>query len=240
MHALLLTMLALTAGPDGMYGGGRITQSSADIYGTQGGISSGCDTCGQSGCGGHLKQPSIFSGERTTGWFGHMPQTCYDPRYGCYQGNNRHMNRYPAFAGTYYRRPYNYRNVFDYPWHAEMHEPTSMFSYNTVPETGATDVRELGESAIPAPIVSPQEYEAARRAQPQSQYHQTVAKVVTRAEYEAAKRQQAQLSNETVGSGVMNVANSRVQGSSRRTTPPGRFSRDAASPNAVPHSTLRR
>lgn len=45
------------------------------------------------------------------------------------------MNRYPAFHGTFYRDAYNYRNYFDYPWHAEMHEPTSQFSYNTEPNT---------------------------------------------------------------------------------------------------------
>jgi hypothetical protein len=57
-------------------------------------------------------------------------QSCYDPKYGCYGANDRHFQRYPAFHGTFYRRPYNYRNLFDYPWHAELHEPTSLFSYN--------------------------------------------------------------------------------------------------------------
>jgi len=61
---------------------------------------------------------------------GGMPQTCYSPRYGCYPGNARCIHRYPAFHGVYYRRPYNYRNLFDYPWHAELHEPTSLFSYH--------------------------------------------------------------------------------------------------------------
>ena len=61
---------------------------------------------------------------------GGMPQTCYSPRYGCYPGNGRCIHRYPAFHGVYYRRPYNYRNLFDYPWHAQLHEPTSMFSYH--------------------------------------------------------------------------------------------------------------
>lgn len=62
-----------------------------------------------------------------------MPQTCYNPVYGCYP-STRFMHRYPAFAGYYYRRPYNYRHMFDYPWHAELHEPTSHFSYNVVDE----------------------------------------------------------------------------------------------------------
>lgn len=66
---------------------------------------------------------------------GPMPQTCYSPRYGCYPGNSRFIHRYPAFHGAYYRLPYNYRNQFDYPWNAEMHEPTSLYSYNTFDPT---------------------------------------------------------------------------------------------------------
>ena len=61
---------------------------------------------------------------------GPMPQTCYSPRYGCYPGNQRDIHRYPAFHGTYYRRPYIYRNVFDFPWHAEPHEPASYFGHD--------------------------------------------------------------------------------------------------------------
>jgi hypothetical protein len=57
-----------------------------------------------------------------------MPQTCYAPRFGCYPGNNRHMHRYPAFHGYYYRKPYNYRHLFDYPWHARPHEPQGFFA----------------------------------------------------------------------------------------------------------------
>jgi hypothetical protein len=53
------------------------------------------------------------------------------------------MHRYPAFHNYYSREAYNYRHYFDYPWHAGLHEPTSMFSYN-VP----------GES-VPAEVVSP-------------------------------------------------------------------------------------
>lgn len=56
-------------------------------------------------------------------WFGPMPQTCYQPRYGCYPGNPRTIHRYPAFHGYYYRNPYNYRHYFEYPWHAQPNEP---------------------------------------------------------------------------------------------------------------------
>jgi hypothetical protein len=71
-----------------------------------------------------------------------MPQTCYNPTYGCYRGS-RYIHRYPPFHGTFYRRPYNYRTYFDYPWHAQPHEPTSLFSYNTA--------EEAAEEAAPEP-----------------------------------------------------------------------------------------
>lgn len=55
--------------------------------------------------------------------FGPMPQTAYDPNYGCYPGNARTIHRYPAFHGYYYDRPYNYRHYSEYPWNAEIAEP---------------------------------------------------------------------------------------------------------------------
>lgn len=69
-------------------------------------------------------------------YWGPEPQTCYSPRFGCYPGNQRHLHRHSAFHGYYYRRPYNYRLAFDYPWHAGLHEPTSHFSYNVEPPAG--------------------------------------------------------------------------------------------------------
>lgn len=95
-----------------------------------------CDGQCDGGCngGGGRHGRGSRGADGISGWCGPMPQTCYAPRYGCYPGNNRHMHRYPAFHGVYYRRPYNYRNLFDYPWHAELHEPTSLFSYETPEE----------------------------------------------------------------------------------------------------------
>ena len=55
--------------------------------------------------------------------FGPMPQTAYDPNYGCYPGNARTIHRYPAFHGYYYDRPYNYRHYSEYPWNKEITEP---------------------------------------------------------------------------------------------------------------------
>lgn len=66
---------------------------------------------------------SSTSGHWLCDWFGPMPQTCYEPRYGCYPGNARFTNRYPAFHGYYYRAPYNYRHLYEYPWHAAPHHP---------------------------------------------------------------------------------------------------------------------
>jgi len=77
-----------------------------------------------------------------------MPQTCYAPRFGCYAGNDRYMQRYPAFHGSYYRRAYNYRQLFDYPWHAAPHEPQPFFSYQRrKPST---------EEVIPTPYPQPE------------------------------------------------------------------------------------
>jgi hypothetical protein len=127
MNAILLTVIALT-------GAGSDTIS----YGDEAGY---CDSCNGGGHGHH-------DGHHHCDWLGAMPQSCYNPSYGCY-ASTRFMHRYPAFHGYYYRSAYNYRNYFDYPWHAGLHEPTSHFSYN-VP--GAAP----GESVVPpAPVPEP-------------------------------------------------------------------------------------
>ena len=147
MNAVLLTLIAslgATGGP-GYVESHAAYQHGGAIYASAAGEA--CADCGDGDCrNGHCGHGHKPHG----GWCGMMPQTCYNPTFGCY-GDNRHTHRYPAFHGTYYRRPYNYRNVFDYPWHAELHEPTSHFAYN-VEESAAT----LGVPVGPAPIVSPQ------------------------------------------------------------------------------------
>lgn len=135
MNAILLTALAL-----GGANGAAIT-----TVGVGGPSAVASDDCGQ--CGGRHFGRGHGHGAYASCW-GPMPQTCYDPPYGCYPGS-RHMNRYPAFHGTYYRRPYNYRNVFDYPWHADLHEPTSYFSYNVTGDAGG------GRAASRQPTVQP-------------------------------------------------------------------------------------
>ncbi len=92
------------------------------------------------------------------------------------------MNRYPAFHGTYYRRPYNYRNYFDYPWHAKLHEPTSLFTFNVPVEEDDTgdippvpvvsEASHSGQTSVivgPAPMLRPIPEDAAPHvATPQS------------------------------------------------------------------------
>lgn len=70
-------------------------------------------------------------------WYGPMPQTNYNPHYGCYPGAARTMNRYSAFHGYYYRKPYNYRQYAEYPWDAEMAEPKPYPKREVVSEMSA-------------------------------------------------------------------------------------------------------
>ena len=113
MHVALITLILATG---------------ADITG---GGTSACSNCdgGSYGVGGDTGYGYGFMAKMRAK-MGPMPQTCYSQRYGCYPGNTRDMHRYPAFHGHYYSNPYHYRNTFDYPWHADLHEPTSHFSYN--------------------------------------------------------------------------------------------------------------
>ena len=131
MHAIILSLVIATQGAGFE---GSASYGDASCCDT---VSGGdcCSDCG-GGCGGGR---GCGKGKFCAlGACGPMPQTCYSPRFGCYPGNNRHIQRYPAFHGSYYRRPYNYRNLFDYPWHAELHEPTSLFTYNVEGEDDGT------------------------------------------------------------------------------------------------------
>ena len=91
--------------------------------------------------------------------FGPMPQSCYLQRYGCYPGSSRTMHRYPAFHGWFYRRPHNYRNVFDYPWQADLHEPTPLVPYNVSNQKTSRQLPSKhgveGESLPPAVQIQP-------------------------------------------------------------------------------------
>src|SRR5438067_10340570 len=124
MNAILLTVLAL-GGADAaaIHGGPTAVNGGAPDAGYAGapggGMGDECDAC--NGGGGH----GLLGNRRDRcGILGPMPQSCYNPSFGCYP-STRFMHRYPAFNGYYYRSAYNYRNYFDYPWHAGLHEPTS-------------------------------------------------------------------------------------------------------------------
>jgi hypothetical protein len=43
------------------------------------------------------------------------------PTYNCYSHGHRGIECYPAFCERHYRRPYNYRVQFDYPWHEDVY-----------------------------------------------------------------------------------------------------------------------
>lgn len=131
MHVVLLTVLALSGANVSDH---LIAHEEA----------AACQTC-DAGHHGHHKHGPLIGKPGTC--LGAMPQSCYQPAFGCYPGT-RFMNRYPAFHQTYYRQSYNYRNYFDYPWHAEMHEPTSHFSFHTQGQDGS--------GMHPAPVVAPQ------------------------------------------------------------------------------------
>ncbi len=43
------------------------------------------------------------------------------PAYDCYSHNHKRLDCYPSFCESNYRRPYNYRVKFDYPWHEDVY-----------------------------------------------------------------------------------------------------------------------
>ena len=101
------------------------------------------------------EQPAVT----VTAWFGSMFQTCDAPGFGCYPGNNRYMRRYPALHDYYYRPPYNYRHLFDYPEHAASHAPRGFPTFpcrQSVGDVIFTPQNEPGAAVGPLqPIPSP-------------------------------------------------------------------------------------
>ncbi len=43
------------------------------------------------------------------------------PTYDCYSRDPHRLDCYPTFRQRHYRRPYNYRVKFDYPWHEDVY-----------------------------------------------------------------------------------------------------------------------
>src|SRR5262245_52266899 len=149
MNAILLTVLALggangTAVYGGPPGGGYQAGPDAGHGAMGGGECDPCDDCNNGGNG-------LLGNRRDRcGIIGPMPQSCYNPSFGCY-ASTRFMHRYPAFNGYYYRSAYNHRNYFDYPWHAGLHEPTSLFSYHVPAEVSGQTVPTPVPTAARAP-----------------------------------------------------------------------------------------
>lgn len=144
MQAVLWTILVVS-GADPV----DMTSVPSAVVGTS--YAAPCEGCYGSDCdGGGYYSHGV--GDCLFDCCGPMPQTCYAPRYGCYPGNNRHMHRYPAFHGYYYRKPYNYRHLFEYPWHAAPHQPSAYFTYESdVVPAGATDAMPLDSQGQPTP-----------------------------------------------------------------------------------------
>ena len=155
MQATLLTLILVAAAPQPAGSAMEPAVTAADDCGCAVGEVYVCDAdCGSCGAGRSW----------TSCWFGAMSQTCYAPRFGCYPGNNRHMYRYPAFHGYYYRQAYNYRQAFDYPWHIAPHEPQGYYSYGVQPQTeemleaapsGQSDIPSESMQPVPAPPLAP-------------------------------------------------------------------------------------
>ncbi len=126
MHAILLTLLVVTGADQPLEAPvDQAPSNQATEAVTQGECAQGCDECGAGA--------KVARRNPLCSWLcdlcGPMPQTCYSPHFGCYPGSSRTIHRYPAFHGYYYRQPYNYRHLFDYPWHATPHQPVGFFAY---------------------------------------------------------------------------------------------------------------
>jgi hypothetical protein len=140
MHAALLTVLVIAgADPPAFIVAGQSNVSPTAMV-----SSSGCSECGEAACSDCCSGAAGRCGCHTCpklcrDWCGPMPQTCYGPRYGCYAGSSRTINRYPAFHGYYQRKPYNYRHYFEYPWHATPHNPQAFYTYQ--PQVEGQEIR---------------------------------------------------------------------------------------------------
>lgn len=100
-------------------------------------VGQACESCGKASCangacasGSHIREHCRCSGPTTL--------TRQKPCSWCYPGNVWSHQRYPAFHGSYYHSPYNWRSAFNYPWHAEPHQPASLYPYQ--PEIAVEEI----------------------------------------------------------------------------------------------------
>jgi hypothetical protein len=146
MHTVLLTLF-IVAGADQPAPAMMEQPSQQSVAPASGGDCAGCE--GRNGVVARGRGCVGAGFNYVWDWFGPMPQTCYSPRFGCYPGNERYIQRYPAFHGYYYRQPYNYTHYFDYPWHAQPHEPVGYFTYQKSPAADGSPVP--APPAVPTP-----------------------------------------------------------------------------------------
>lgn len=66
------------------------------------------------------------------------------PSYDCYSHGHAGIECYPSFRERNYRRPYNYRVKFDYPWHEDLYRswPDACLAEEAAPQF-ALEARKL-------------------------------------------------------------------------------------------------
>ena len=132
MHATLLTLLLVSAGEEPPIDGQR--QATRVV-----------EDCDSAGCS-HCCRPAgrcCFCATGVRRWLPAclrpMCHDCCAPGLHCCPGDNRCLHSYAGFYGHNYRQAYNYRLLFDYPWHSPPHQPRCFFTY----QGGAPTVEEI-------------------------------------------------------------------------------------------------
>lgn len=82
-----------------------------------------------------------------------LVQVYETPYYDCYSLDRKWLDCYPSFHERHYRRPYNYRVLFDYPWHEE---PNRGAGYsNTVDDCPTAEESPAGVTSARLPRSAP-------------------------------------------------------------------------------------
>jgi hypothetical protein len=107
------------------------------------------------------------------GYFPPAPIFVYEPpHWDCRARHRGQIDRYPTFHALHYRRAYNYRNMVDYPWHADQHRDVWGTYPPTVPMPppatfvphGAAGSAIEGPESMPAePVIDERELRSAAR-----------------------------------------------------------------------------
>jgi hypothetical protein len=122
MHAVLSAVLLMTAAQTN-----RPEPQHVVTVAAEGGCSRARVPCGGRA---HCRACVAVRSPLATCCWGHMPQTCCGPWFGCCPGSPCHIHRYSASRGYYYSEAHNYRHLFDYPWHATRYQPPHLFTHH--------------------------------------------------------------------------------------------------------------